>query len=122
MQESLRLDCKLICTHMDAFNQAIELVGGPSKMLAKLKERPGRERLKLGHLWHWRKPNVVVPAEYCADVVSAVGGAVTHEQLNPDVDWDLLRAQMCGVAQSDLVYRDDAAEAVAALDQGAAHG
>jgi len=88
---------------MDALNQAIKFVGGPSKLLAELKKRPGREKLELGHLWHWRKPNVPVPMEYCPEIEVLCEHTVTCEQLNPDVDWRHHRALMLRIAAPSAV-------------------
>lgn len=39
----------------------------------------------------WRHGTRQVPAERCPDIERATGGAVTCEELRPDVDWAYLR-------------------------------
>jgi len=43
------------------------------------------------HQWAFR-PDKQVPAERCPAIERATGGAVTCEELRPDVDWQFIRA------------------------------
>lgn len=39
----------------------------------------------------WSLGRRQIPAERCPDIERATGGAVTCEELRPDVDWSVLR-------------------------------
>lgn len=93
----------------EALERAILVLGGPVKLLAVLKRKPGRDNIKGGHLYHWRKKSGL-PAEYCPDVEAAtlaLGQAVTCEELNPRVDWGFIRASG-GVAANDTSNQQSA--------------
>ena len=42
------------------------------------------------HVWPWFNTDRRVPAEHCPLIERATGGAVTCEQLRPDVEWSVL--------------------------------
>lgn len=46
----------------------------------------------------WRKCTRPVPAERCPAIERATAGAVTCEELRPDVDWAYLRGTRCEAA------------------------
>jgi DNA-binding transcriptional regulator YdaS (Cro superfamily) len=61
---------------MNALQRAIDAAGGLSALASRLDVLPQ-------HVNNWRKRRV--PAEYCVDIVNAVGGVVTEHDLRPDV-------------------------------------
>lgn len=44
-----------------------------------------------GMVWQWVHGRRRVPADRCPDIEAATGGAVTCEELRPDVSWHVLR-------------------------------
>jgi len=73
---------------MDALKQAIDIVGGPSKLAGML-------GVSAQAVCFWRDEKRRLPAEHCPDIERETGGLVTCEQLRPDVDWGYLRATRC---------------------------
>lgn len=71
---------------MDAINKAIELCGGPSRIAATIGVTPQA-------VCFWRDGKRKLPAERCPDIEIATGGAVTCEELRPDLaaQWAYLR-------------------------------
>lgn len=65
--------------------RAIQIVG----TLRGLAEQLGVTRAAI---WQWRLPNRKVPAEYCPSIERITHGAVTCEELRPDVEWSYLRS------------------------------
>jgi DNA-binding transcriptional regulator YdaS (Cro superfamily) len=63
---------------IQALRKAIKEVGGQAK-LAKLLGK------KQGQVGNWLHRDKKVPAAVCADIEAATGGAVTCQQLRPDV-------------------------------------
>jgi DNA-binding transcriptional regulator YdaS (Cro superfamily) len=63
---------------IQALRKAIKSVGGQAK-LAKLLGK------KQGQVNNWLHRDKKVPADLCADIEAATGGAVTCQQLRPDV-------------------------------------
>jgi DNA-binding transcriptional regulator YdaS (Cro superfamily) len=63
---------------IQALRKAIKEVGGQAK-LAKLLGK------KQGQVGNWLHRDKKVPAALCADIEALTGGAVTREQLRPDV-------------------------------------
>lgn len=59
----------------------------------------------------WRRGVRPVPAERCPAIERATGGAVTCEELRPDVDWAYLRGTRC---EEKVSPADTAAEKAAA--------
>jgi len=69
---------------MDALRQAIKLSGGQSALARAINSSP-----QAINNWLARGK---VPAEHCPSIESATSGAVTCEDLRPDVAWAVLRA------------------------------
>lgn len=65
-----------------ALNTAISILGGATELANALGVSPQR-------VGNWRTRGV--PAEYCPEVEKATKGAVTCEDLRPDIDWAYLR-------------------------------
>lgn len=77
-----------------AFERAVKIVGGPARMLEELLKRRPTSKIKAGHLYHWRNKMPVLPSDYCPDVeaiTAAAGQPVRCEELNPTVDWAVVR-------------------------------
>ncbi|MEF8755966.1 MAG: helix-turn-helix domain-containing protein [Accumulibacter sp.] len=64
---------------MSEIHKAIEIIGGPSKTAAVLGVSPQA-------VCFWRDGKRRFPAELCAAIERATGGAVTRRDLRPD-DW-----------------------------------
>lgn len=62
---------------MGALNRAIEIAGGVTALASRLKTTP-----QVVNNWRARKS---VPPERCAEIEAATNGAVTREQLRPDI-------------------------------------
>ena len=75
---------------MNALDKAIEIVGSQSNLARALGREP-----QVVHNWVKRGN---VPAEHCPAIERETGGAVTCEQLRPDVDWGYLRATNCPIS------------------------
>jgi transcriptional regulator with XRE-family HTH domain len=45
-----------------------------------------------GAVWQWANGRRPIPADRCPAIERATAGAVTCEELRPDVDWSVLRA------------------------------
>lgn len=73
-------------TPQQALLKVVGIVGSQSKLAREL----GRE-LTQSHIYHWLHKAQVVPAEYCPDIEHLVGRAVMCEDLNPRVNWAVLR-------------------------------
>ena len=58
--------------------KAVNLSGGQLALARKI-------GVSQGHLWCWLHRDKKVPAERCADIEQATGGAVTCADLRPDV-------------------------------------
>ncbi|MCL2656846.1 MAG: helix-turn-helix domain-containing protein [Betaproteobacteria bacterium] len=69
---------------MKTIVNAIALLGGPSKAAATL-------NVTIQAVCFWRDGKRRLPAERCPAIERATGGAVTCEELRPDVDWAYLR-------------------------------
>lgn len=61
-----------------ALERAIEVAGGQTALAGKI-------GLKQGHVWAWLRRGKRVPAEHCAAIERATGGAVTRHDLRPDI-------------------------------------
>ena len=70
---------------MNAINRAIELCGGPAKLAVIL-------GVTVQAVCFWRDAKRQFPAERCPEIEKATLGAVTCEELRPDVDWAYLRS------------------------------
>lgn len=62
-----------------------------------------------GAVGQWSLPGRRVPAEHCPAIEGAVNGAVTCEQLRPDVDWAVLRNSEAGKPHYGRRKEDQAA-------------
>jgi DNA-binding transcriptional regulator YdaS (Cro superfamily) len=81
-------------TPAEALEKAIEVIGGVTAFLKVLRSKRGCEHLEHGHLYHWRKKAGQLPPEYCPVVEFATrlkGCCIPCEELNPEVDWSLVR-------------------------------
>lgn len=70
-----------------AFERACSLVGGQTKMARLLNVKPPTVN-------QWIHCVKQIPAERCPEIEKAVNGAVTCEELRPDVDWAYLRSSV----------------------------
>lgn len=61
-----------------ALFEAVTICGGQVALARKL-------GISQGHLWSWMHRDKKVPAERCAAIEAATGGAVTRYDLRPDV-------------------------------------
>ena len=69
---------------MNAVQQSIAMLGGPSKVAAKL-------GVTTQAVCFWRDGLREFPAERCPAIERATNGAVRCEDLHPDIDWAVLR-------------------------------
>lgn len=69
-----------------AIEKAVDLFEGSAKKLA---DAIGRGVLRQ-NVEHWLKSKRV-PSDHCPAIERATNGAVTCEELRPDVDWAVLR-------------------------------
>lgn len=77
---------------IESLQKAIRIAGSQTALAAAL-STPER-RLVQANIWKWLNspnPERMPPAEYCPDIERATGGAVTCEDLRPDVNWSVLR-------------------------------
>lgn len=68
--------------------RACRIVGGASQLARSLRVSPPS-------VSQWISGRRQVPAERCPAIERATGGAVTCEELRPDVDWAYLRGTRC---------------------------
>lgn len=95
-------------------NKACELLGGPSAAARKL-------GVKAPTVSQWRSGKRPIPADRCPEIERATAGAVTCEQLRPDVDWAYLRGSASNVRRETPAIADGAdAAGTAASDEPAA--
>jgi DNA-binding transcriptional regulator YdaS (Cro superfamily) len=64
-----------------ALRRAVEQMGGQSALARVC-------GVKQGHVWHWLNKSLRVPAEHVLAVESATGGAVSRQELRPDIFGD----------------------------------
>jgi len=69
---------------MDVIKRAIDLAGGPVKLAEEL-------GVSQAAVYFWRAGSRRLPAEHCPTIERLIGGAITCEELRPDVDWSYLR-------------------------------
>ncbi|EAX3299503.1 helix-turn-helix domain-containing protein [Salmonella enterica subsp. enterica serovar Muenchen] len=81
-----------------ALKHACESIGGQAFMSRCLGVTPPT-------INQWIKGVRQIPAERCPEIEKATGGAVTCEELRPDVDWSYLR----GTATHSINQDTDAA-------------
>ncbi len=65
-------------TSKEHLARAIALCGGQSKLSRAIKTSQAR-------VWYWLHEAAVVPGEACLKIEAATGGAVTRQQLRPDL-------------------------------------
>lgn len=61
-----------------ALKRAVEKAGGQSALARAC-------GVKQGHVWHWLNKSLRVPAEHVLSVEAATDGAVTRDELRPDI-------------------------------------
>lgn len=69
---------------MEPLSQALEIVGGPSRLAGML-------GVTVQAVCFWRDGMRRIPAEHCPTIERSTRGAVRCESLRPDVDWAYLR-------------------------------
>jgi DNA-binding transcriptional regulator YdaS (Cro superfamily) len=69
-------------------SRACRIIGGASQMARSLGITPPS-------VSQWISGSRPIPAERCPAIERATGGAVTCEELRPDVDWAYLRGTRC---------------------------
>jgi DNA-binding transcriptional regulator YdaS (Cro superfamily) len=73
-------------TPREALAQAIAIVGSQSRLAREI-----GGGVTQAHVHYWLTQAKVVPAEYCPAIERIVKREVSCEQLNPHVDWWVLR-------------------------------
>lgn len=63
---------------MEALERAIKHAGSQKKLAELLSTSQAR-------VWNWLRRDKKVPAEYAVEIERATSGAVTREQLRPDI-------------------------------------
>lgn len=71
----------------DHVRRACEIVGGVNRLAALIGVTPPT-------VSQWRTGDRNVPIARCPAIERITGGAVTCEELRPDVDWAVLRGQI----------------------------
>lgn len=66
-------------------DKAVSLAKTQTNLARLLQKQPGCERVKQQHVWWWQKKSRQCPAEYAKAIERALNGAVTAEELRPDV-------------------------------------
>ena len=74
-----------ISQEITALQKAISIVGSATALAHHL-------NITKGAVSQWKDEGRKVPAEYCPAIDRLTNGAVTCEDLRPDVDWAYLRA------------------------------
>lgn len=80
-------------TPLKALEKAIEIVGSQTALASGI----GGE-VRVGHIYYWLKCGQT-PAKHCPAIERETKGLVRCEQLNPDVPWSVLRAQVVPVGR-----------------------
>lgn len=80
----------LYCDRMrsEQITRACKVVGGRRALAGILAVTPSA-------ISQWETGKRPIPAERCPTIERATAGAVTCEDLRPDVDWGYLRATRC---------------------------
>jgi DNA-binding transcriptional regulator YdaS (Cro superfamily) len=73
-------------TSQEALDKVVSIVGSMQAVADHL-------GVTKGAVGQWKLQGRRVPAEHCPAIEKMVGGAVTCEELRPDVDWAVLRGQ-----------------------------
>lgn len=71
---------------MNALDKSIQVVGGQSALAKAIGGTPQLVN-------NWVRRGGRVPMAHCPSIERATDGAVTCEDLRPDVDWSVLRQQ-----------------------------
>ena len=71
-------------TPQEALQRVIDIVGSQSQLAREI-------GVKQAHIYYWLTHAAVVPAEHCPAIERLVKRAVCCEDLNPRVDWWVLR-------------------------------
>lgn len=73
-------------TPQEALLKAVGIVGSQAKLARAL-----GNGLTQSNIYHWLKKAKVIPAQYCPDIEHLVNRAVMCEELNPNVNWRVIR-------------------------------
>lgn len=82
-----------------AFERACKLTGGQANMAKLLNVKPPT-------VSQWVHLVKQIPAERCPEIEKAVNGAVTCEELRPDVDWAYLRSSAPKAEAAGIVIHE----------------
>ena len=74
-------------TPKEALEKAVRIAGSQSRLARKI-----GNGITQAHVSYWLKKAPVVPAEHCPTIEFIVERQVTCEQLNPRVNWWVLRS------------------------------
>ncbi len=74
---------------MTPLERAIDLAGGIAPLARLIQQQPATVSAWLNR--GRRRGRIVAPAEHCPSIELALRGAVTCEELNASVRWDVLR-------------------------------
>jgi DNA-binding transcriptional regulator YdaS (Cro superfamily) len=74
-------------TPQEALHKVIAIVGSQSRLAREI-----GGGITQAHVHYWLTQAMVVPAEYCPSIEHIVNKAVRCEDLNPRVDWWVLRS------------------------------
>lgn len=85
--------------NLEAIQEACKAVGGQAAMSRRL-------GVSSPTVNQWTTGTRQIPAERCPEIEKATNGAVTCEDLRPDVDWKYLRGT--GRDQNDLTADSNA--------------
>lgn len=75
---------------LDAFDRAIQIVGGQTELARQLAARTGRN-IRQGSIWSWRHRTKRLPpdiAPYIEAITSEKGSRIGRAELCPDFPWD----------------------------------
>jgi len=74
-------------TPQEALHKAVRIVGSQSRLAREI-----GNGITQAHVYYWLTRAPVVPAEHCPTIEHIVKREVTCEDLNPRVNWWVLRA------------------------------
>ena len=80
-------------TFLSPIERACSALGSQAALAGVLNVTPGAVN-------QWVTTHRPIPAERCPDIERATNGAVTREELRPDVDWAVLRASPVGAGDT----------------------
>lgn len=75
-------------TPQEALQKVVSIVGSQSRLAREI-----GGGVRQAHVHYWLTQAPVVPAEHCPSIERIVNHEVVCEQLNPRVDWSVLRRQ-----------------------------